>query len=85
MMLGKCGLQTPPPQNLPPIVYHDPMSTFVGETMEAAARAGSEHFGVKPQIIFVLLPNTSTQLHMNLPAEHFIVMTAYSLPHVATS
>ena len=55
--LRELGIRTPEPQNLPPIIYHDGRANFPGETMEAAARAGGNHFKAKPAIIFVLLPD----------------------------
>ena len=55
--LQEVGLQTPDPQQLPAIIYHDGRSSFPGETMESAAKAGYQKFRVAPQIIFVLLPD----------------------------
>lgn len=65
--LQEVGLQTPDPQQLPSIIYHDGRNSFPGETMENAAKAGYQKFRVAPQIIFVLLPdNCEPRLHLNL-------------------
>ena len=56
------GMQLPqgidPRNGLPPelIVYADPRSEFVGETLYRAYQAGSNYFKTAPLIIFVILP-----------------------------
>ena len=57
-MLRKCGLTAPDPLNLPEVLFHNPNNLFPGETLKAAVEAGMAHFKEKPQIIFVLLPDT---------------------------
>lgn len=56
------GMQLPqgidPQRDLPPelVVYADPRSEFVGETLERAYKAGGNYFKKTPLIIFVILP-----------------------------
>ena len=56
------GMQLPqgidPRRGLPPelVVYADPRSEFVGETLERAYKAGGNYFEKTPLIIFVILP-----------------------------
>ena len=61
-MCGRCGMRPPDPRNLPQIAFHDGRRDFPGETMKKAAQLGQDHFGAKPNIIFVLLPDTGSLL-----------------------
>lgn len=58
-MLKKCGLNVPPADNQPPIIYHNGAANYPGETMQQAVEVARKHFrGTEPAIIFCLLPDT---------------------------
>lgn len=64
IQLGRCGLSVlPDPMNLPEVVFHDPYRAFPGETLNQAVECGGKHFKAKPDIIFVLLPDTNAELY----------------------
>ena len=66
-MLHDLGLKVPS-QDLPPIIWHDPVTYFPGETLVNAMHAGASFFRAKPDIIFVCLPEKGRAAPMCLRA-----------------
>ena len=59
------GMGVPAMTRLPDIVYHNP-ADFPGESMARAAANGNTTFKQRCQIIFVVLPDSSTHPYVNI-------------------
>ena len=71
--LQQVGMRLPQNEALPEIIWHNPQRAFPGETMKAAFDAGGAHFGVRPQLIFVCLPDTGAhRLTQGLVAQYTV-------------
>ncbi|KAK9837636.1 hypothetical protein WJX74_001800 [Apatococcus lobatus] len=53
-LMRKRGIRCP--TNLPDIVWHNPQTSFPGESMEAAKQVAERTFGTPPSILFVCVP-----------------------------
>ena len=76
-MLDDLGLKVPC-QGLPPIIWHDPITYYPGETLVNAMHAGAGFFRAKPDIIFVCLPEKGRVHPMRLKAGNLLSQACFN-------